>query len=147
MNAISFLIKEHNKIKRTFTKIKTKTRRFETKQKLFKALCHDLLQHEMMEHKIWYPHFRRNKKVRAEVRHLLTEENHAEKAIKKFNGIKTQAEWKAKFLKFKKAVEKHAKEEEKKLFPNVEEILDPATLKKIGIKMRQFKNKHKTLVI
>lgn len=142
MNAIIFLIKEHNKVRKLLKEISKKTRRYNTKKSLFKILCNDLLRHESMEQKIWYPNFKKSKKIKSEVKHLLTEEKHAEKEIKKFKLIKTEEEWDQHFSKFKKAVEHHAYEEEHKLFPNVKEILNNEELDSIGLKMRQFKSKY-----
>ena len=96
-----------------------------------------------MEQKIWYPHFKKSKKIKSEVKHLLSEEKHAEKEIKKFKIIKTEEEWNEKFSKFKKAVEQHADEEEHKLFPNVKVILNKDELQEIGKQMRKFKSKFK----
>lgn len=146
MNAIDFITKEHKRIKKSFAKIVKKSHRFSTKQKMFKALCQDLLQHETMEQKVWYPNFKNDRKIKAEVRHLIHEEKSAEhtmKAIKSFKNIKTEKEWDTKLVKFKTAVEKHASEEEKKLFPNVAKILDEKELELIGKKLRQYKIKHK----
>ena len=146
MNAIIFLTKEHNKVRRTLADIIKKSHRYTTKKKMFSALCKDLITHENMEQKIWYPHFKKNKKLKNEVKHLLSEEKHAEKSIKKLKSIKTQEEWEEKFSKFKKSVEQHAYEEEHDLFPNVKRILDKSELEDIGKEMRKFKSKSKNTV-
>lgn len=143
MNAITFLIKEHDKVRRGLKEIGNKSHRYTTKKSLLNALCRDLLIHEDMEHKVWYPHFKNNKKLKAEVKHLLSEEKGAENAIKKLKAIKSEEEWEEKFYKFKKDVEHHAHEEEHKLFPNVEEMLDEDQLELIGKDMRKFKRKFK----
>lgn len=143
MNAITFLIKEHNKFRRILSGINKKKHRYTTKKRIFADFCKDLITHEKIEQKIWYPHFKHNKKLKKEVRHLLSEEKHAAKAIKKLKAIKTQEAWEENFVKFKKAVEHHAHEEESKLFPNVKEILDKLELDKIGTAMRKFKIKSK----
>jgi hemerythrin superfamily protein len=123
--------------------IAKKSNQYAAKKRRFKALCQDLLRHETMEHKVWYPNFKNNKKIKSEVKHLLSEEKHAEMAIKKFKTIKTPKEWDTHFAKFKKAVENHAREEEKKLFPNVRKILDKLELMEIGKQMQRFKAKYK----
>jgi len=142
MNAITFLKKEHDKVRKLLKAITKKSHRYETKKKMFKTLCTDLLRHESMEQKVWYPNFKKSRKIKTEVKHLLSEEKHAEKVIRKFKVIKTEEEWDKLFSKFKKAVEHHAHEEEHKLFPNVKEILDEEELKVIGGEMRKFKNKY-----
>lgn len=142
MNAINFLINEHNKVRKILTDLSHSAHHAAAKNEIFDNLCHELLRHEAMEHKVWYPHFRNNIKLDKTVKHLLTEEKHAEKAIAEFNKIRTQNEWEKKFTEFKKAIEKHANEEEDKLFPNVEKILDEELLERIGEEMQEFKKKY-----
>lgn len=141
MNAINFLTKEHDKVRKVLAEIK-KAQRYSTKQNKFKALCRELIIHENMEQKVWYPSFRNDKRLKKEVKHLVAEEKGAEKAITKCKGAKTEEAWKEKFAKFKKAVEHHAHEEEAILFPNVEEILTKKELDYLGKAMRKFKNKY-----
>lgn len=142
MNAIQFLIKEHDHVRRILGEIEDDSHRDKTKRKMFDELCDDLLRHETMEHKVWYPHFNKNEKIDDTVRHLLSEEQHAEKAINQFKRIKNQAEWDEKFQQFKKDVEHHASEEEEKLFPKVKTILSEKELEMIGKKMWAFKREY-----
>ncbi|MES2505009.1 MAG: hemerythrin domain-containing protein [Myxococcota bacterium] len=142
MNAIDFLISEHNKVRKTMADISDDSHREETKHKLFEELKADLLRHEEMEQTVWYPHFRNHKDLKDTVKHLLVEENGAEKALKSFDKKMDQDEWEMKFKKLKQDVEHHAKEEEKELFPEVKRILDEDTLEKIGKEMREFKQQY-----
>jgi hemerythrin superfamily protein len=145
MDAIAFLLKEHNKVRRTFAKIKKGSYREETKIKKFKDLCRELVVHETMEHKVWYPHFKNNPKVKNVVKHLLSEEKTAGKEIKSFKKFKP-ADWEKKFpkvfAKLKKAAEHHASNEETKLFPKVKKLLDKEVRKQIGKKMQSYKKQH-----
>lgn len=140
MNAIDFLIKEHNKVRAMLLDMSDRSHHHETKKKKFTLLAQDLLRHETMEHEVWYPHFRN--KLSDTVKHLLTEEKGAEKAIKKLDSLKTEEAWEENFLKFKHDVEHHAQEEENNLFPEVEKILSDKELDDIGMKMYEFKKKH-----
>lgn len=140
MNAINFLKDEHERVKAILADINDGSHRDSTKKNLFAGLCQDLIRHETMEHKLWYPHFKN--KLSDTVKHLLTEEKSAEKAIKAFNNVKTQNEWDEKFSKFKKDVEHHAHEEEHELFPQVVKILDEEQLEAIGKEMRAFKKEY-----
>lgn len=143
MHAIDFLLKEHNKVRKNLNAIANESHRYLTKKKLFKSLSEDLIRHETMEQKVWYQNFKNSRKLRSEVKHLLTEEKHAEKAIKKLKSIQNEEKWEEEFFKFKKAVEHHAHEEETKLFPNVKEILDQSELQAIGKEMYIFKKRYK----
>lgn len=75
------------------------------------------------------------------IQHLLKAEKEAEKTIKEFSHIESIEAWETKFSHFKKDVEHHAKEEEEKLFPKVEKLLDEEELEAIGKEMREFKDK------
>jgi hemerythrin superfamily protein len=144
MNAIDFLIKEHEKVRHTLAEIDNDCHREATKMKMFDSLCQDLIRHEEMEHKIWYPHFKNDKRLSETVKHLLSEEKGAEKAIKKFENITSLQAWEEKFSKFKEDVEHHASEEEHDLFPQVKNLLDEAELEKIGLEMYRFKHNYRS---
>lgn len=119
MNAIDFLIKEHNKVRKLLTDISDKSHHYETKRTMFESLGNDLIRHETMEHKVWYPHFKNDRRLNEEVRHLVKEENFAEQEIKKLSKITTESAWNERFTQLKKDIEHHAKEEENQLFPEV----------------------------
>lgn len=142
MNAIDFLIKEHERVRTALADINNQSHHYETKKHLFNSLCNDLIRHETMEHQVWYPTFKNDSRLTDTVKHLLTEEKSAEKTIKQFDNIATQEAWEAKFIKFKKDVEHHASEEEKDLFPQVKKILSAEELEKIGKKMFEFKQNY-----
>jgi hemerythrin superfamily protein len=137
MNAIDFLIKEHNKVRKMLTDINDKSHLYETQKKRFSLLSQDLIRHETMEHEVWYPYLKG--KLPGTVKHLVTEEKHADKVIKKLDALKTKEAWEINFLKFKKEVEHHASEEETVLFPEVQKILSEKQLEDIGMKMFHFK--------
>lgn len=140
MNAIDFLIKEHNKVRKLLTDIDEQPHHYETKRKMFELVSADLMRHESMEQTLWYPCFK--SKLPETVKHLVTEENFAEKAIKKLEALKTEDVWEKYFSKFKDDVEHHADEEESDLFPEVQKLLSESELEQIGKKMYEFKKKH-----
>jgi hemerythrin superfamily protein len=139
MNAIDFLIKEHEHLRQSLQTI-SKDSHEKDKLKKFDRLCQELIRHEDMEHEVWYPLFQ--DKISSTVKHLLSEERHAEHAIEQFNELKTRQAWEEKFAKFRRAVEEHASEEENILFPEVRKLLTPADLEQVGVKMYEFKKDH-----
>lgn len=147
MNAIKFLIEEHNNVRQTFAEIANPAHREETKTKIFKTLCLELLRHETMEQNFWYPNFKSNPKISQEVLNLITEEKNTEQTIKDFRKIKTFEEWEYKFNVFRIDVENHANEEETKLFPYIESLLSEEELDKIGEQMAAFKTEANKLSI
>lgn len=140
MNAIDFLIKEHNKVRTMLADIASESHEFDTQKRRFELLAQDLIRHENMEHEVWYPHFKTD--VPDTVKHLLKEEKMAEKEIKKLEELRTEAAWKDHFAKFKQDVEHHAEEEEQTLFPEVEKILSEKQLLEIGAAMFVYKKEH-----
>ncbi|MBA2655703.1 MAG: hemerythrin domain-containing protein [Tatlockia sp.] len=143
MNAIEVLINEHDKVRATLQKISDSSQPFEKQKQMFENLSSEIIRHEQMEHTVWYPHFKNDKRLNETVHHLLIEENHAEKAIKKLSELNSPSTWDEHFEKFKTDVEHHAKEEEKELFPEVKKILSQEQLEKIGIEMNEFKKQYK----
>jgi iron-sulfur cluster repair protein YtfE (RIC family) len=141
MNALKYLVKEHNKVRKMLSKIKNDVQREDTKKRLFVKLSYDLQHHEKMEQKVWYPFLNRNANVAETIKHLISEEQKAEKSIQKIKKIKSQASWENNFANLKKDVEHHANEEEKKLFPKVQKQLLDVELKLIGKKMEDYKKK------
>ncbi|MCL9683641.1 hemerythrin domain-containing protein [Legionella maioricensis] len=144
MNAIDFLIKEHNHVRQALAEIDNPSHQEETKRKMFQTLCQDLIRHETMEHQVWYPHFKNAQRLNPTVKHLLSEEKIAEKIIKQFDHIHAQQEWEQKFSKLKHDVEHHATEEEQKLFPEVKKLLTEDDLEKIGLDMFHFKQDYQS---
>ena len=140
MNAIDFLIKEHNRVRALMADISDPSHQFDTQRKRFELLSQELLRHETMEHTIWYPYFKNE--LPDTVKHLVSEEKSAEKAIHKIDALKTQEAWEENFQKFMDDVEHHAKEEENELFPEVQKILSEQELENIGLKMHAYKKAH-----
>lgn len=139
MNAISFLINEHNRFRKTFNDISETSHRDETKRKMLSDLCKDLVRHETMEQNLWYPHFKDKDEFKDIVKHLVSEEKTAAGVIKDLEKAKSQKEWQEKFLKLKHDVEHHANEEETKLFPRVKNFLSEKKLEEIGKEMSELK--------
>ncbi len=140
MNAIKYLIKEHDKVRTMLSDISHDSHRAETKRKLFDELSQELIRHEKMEQTVWYPLLKKNKALTDLISHLISEEKSATRALNAIEKITSQRDWEEKFSEFRSDVEHHAKEEETKLFPQVENILSQSELEKIGKEMLEFKH-------
>jgi hemerythrin superfamily protein len=143
MDAINYLRKEHSKFRKLLKEI-GKIDNEDRKQRKFATFCLDLLQHEKMEQKVWYPTLRKDKDMKAVITHLLKEEKSAAQVIKELKKMELGLLWKLRFYKFSKDVDHHAKEEEKELFPLVRKRLSKPELNLLGTKMRKFKTQLKT---
>lgn len=138
MDAIKYLRNEHSKVRKMFA-IVSKISDEKKKKIKFKLLCKDLVRHEKMEQRVWYPVLQKDPKLKAIIKHLLSEERAAAKAIKQLNKRSLEIIWKLRFTKFKNDVNHHAKDEEKKLFPKVRKAYSKKELSELGSKMRKFK--------
>jgi len=139
MNAIKFLLNEHENVRKMLGKILNEAYRHTTKRKMFASLGITLAHHEKMEQKIWYPYLIKKTTLSTLIKHLISEEKTAAATIKQIKKITPEDEWENAFMHFKDSVEHHAREEEIKLFPKVEGILDDIDLEELGKKMKKFK--------
>jgi hemerythrin superfamily protein len=142
MDAITYLRQEHSKVRKMLATISS-TSNAKTKVKLFNALTKDLTRHEHLEETIWYPVLRKDKDMQSIIKHLVSEEKAAAKAIKKIKATSFGIIWRLKFYKFKHDVDHHAKDEEKELFPKARKFLSKTELNALGAKMRKYKAKKK----
>ncbi|HRD71165.1 MAG TPA: hemerythrin domain-containing protein [Legionella sp.] len=142
MNAIDFLINEHNKVRTLFADINDSSHKLETKKKIFDTIHDELIRHEEMEQSVWYPELKSDKRLYDTVKHLISEEKDAKKLMERLSKIKQSEEWEKEVKKLQEDVEHHAREEEKELFPAVSKIMEEAELLRIGKEMRVFKNSY-----
>ena len=139
MDAIKYLRQEHKEIRQSFSVIK-KIANTNLRKKKFAELSKNLIAHEKMEQKTWYPVLKKKKALVNIIKHLIDEEKSAAKALKKFKSVKFDFIWNLRFLKLKNDVEHHAKEEEQELFTRVRKLMTKSDLNTLGIKMRKYKN-------
>lgn len=138
MDAIAYLRQEHSRFKKTLALI-SKISDEKIKIKKFDSFCNELVRHETMEQKIWYPVLRKKIELRDIIKHLISEEKSAAQTIKKFKKMHFGIMWRLRYYKFKHDVNHHAKEEEQELFPEVRKLLTKKELNELGAKMRKFK--------
>lgn len=138
MDAIIYLRQEHAKFRRKLAAI-ARVKNTPLKKKKFYVFTRDLLRHEKMEEKKWYPALRKKVALKKVIKHLVAEEKSAEKAIKKSRTEKIDLLWNLRFLKLKHDIDHHARDEEKKLFPKVRKLFTKSELNTLGTRMRKFK--------
>lgn len=143
MNAIELILRDHKRIHSLLSQsVKRATTHITDRKSILLNLSMEITLHEKMEQTIWYPLINAPtyKKI---IKHLLKEEHSAAKAINKMKTIDPKKDkWLQVLKKLKKDVEHHAKEEETKLLPKVQENLSSIILKYIGNELQEFKNKH-----
>lgn len=145
MNAIDFLIQEHNKVRKLFQDFNDPKHREDTQKKIFLTIREELIRHEEMEQTIWYPQLKGNKKWQEQIKHLKAEEHSAKKFMDKLQKLNDSDDWKVGVTQLQKDVEHHAKEEEEKLFPHVNKLIEADELERIGKEMKQFKENYNNM--
>ena len=143
MDAISFLKKQHTKIRESFSEIQKKSHHRDTQKKMFSELSDFLINHETMEQQIWYPFLETLaiEKINKLIKHLTAEEKKAHESIDKIKEINSKdawSVWESKITKLNQDVDQHANEEESKLFPEVLNQLPKEKLELIGLEMHRF---------
>jgi iron-sulfur cluster repair protein YtfE (RIC family) len=142
MNAIDLILSEHKRIKHLLSISYEMAKGMPSKRKtIITNLGKELVLHETMEQKIWYPYLDVSA-YKKTITHLKKEEKSASKAINKLKKMNANSDaWIKGLKKLKDDVLHHAKDEESKLLPKVKENISPKLLKLIGDEMQAFKNK------
>lgn len=138
MNAIQLILNHHARIRKYLATI-TKSKNYSSLKKTFDKLSAFLVSHEKMEEKVWYPFLKKNTKLKTTITPLINEEKSAAKTIANIKRLKSEEKFEAKLMELKLAVSHHAKQEETKLLPKARKMVEASELKKIGVKMREFK--------
>lgn len=139
MNAINYLIQQHDKFRKLLARLTSSSGREDTKRKLFEKISTDLAHHEKMEQKVWYPFLKKNTNLAKTIALLISEEKMAAKQITKIKKIRDREEFEDKLIELSNDVLKHANDEETKLFPKVIKVIDETELNTIGKKMKAMK--------
>jgi hemerythrin superfamily protein len=132
MKATDLLEQQHRKVKAIFKKLEGGRG---DASALLRELADDLTAHMVIEHELFYP------AVISLDESLINEsfEEHslAELALKRLLATNPDDEsFKAKVTALKELIEHHVEEEEKELFPKVEEAIDDDQLKTLGKAMK-----------
>lgn len=154
-DAIEIILKDHAHIRTLIGRLNKSldSSDIEQSKKIFSELNDFLIHHELMEQTIWYPELeKKDPKLKEITSELKDEEMHANKEMAKIAAIKMikkinplnddYSDWAKKVRCFTKEVEKHANDEETRLFPKAEAILNKLEKEEIGNKLLQFKEKH-----
>jgi len=69
MDALLFLIDEHDKVRKVLWELNETNHLYATKKEVFKNLANDLTRHETMEQTVWYTYFKDHEKLEDTVKH------------------------------------------------------------------------------
>jgi hemerythrin superfamily protein len=131
-DAVSFLLQQHNEVKRLFGEMGTATG--ESKKDLFQCLVRLLAVHETAEEEVIYPTIRASVEKGSDlVSPRLEEEDKAKKALSELEKVGVDApEFDQKFSTLKGEVLEHAEHEEQEIFPALRNNVSAEQLQKLG---------------
>lgn len=144
MDALSFLKKDHAKVKELLeTLSKTTSRAVRTRLLLLEEVSNLLKLHEDIEETLFYPSIKEKSKTRELTLEAYQEHHIVDLDLKEIVKLDPKSdEWKAKLTVLKEHVEHHVHEEEDVLFPKVKEVFDKTILESMGEKMEKMKEEN-----
>lgn len=141
MNAIELLKTDHRKVERLFQKVKA-DQEGEQHQELFEQIKQELEVHTHIEETIFYPKLKENEELKDIVLEGIEEHHQAKMFLRELSNLKDDSEkFEPKLKVLMEDITHHVQEEEGKMFPKVEELLDEATLNELGTQMDAEKKK------
>lgn len=146
MDAIELLTQDHNKVRALFKKAEELGDRATTSRRdLFDQIDEELTIHTKVEEKLLYPQFKERaekSEQKDEVLEAYEEHAVAKRLIKELEGLEpTDERYKAKLQVLGEAVEHHAGEEEKTMFPMVKKLFSKDELETMGEDILAMKQK------
>ena len=143
MDAIELLLKDHGEAKKVMQEILSLPRHSDGNRKaLFDSLKKDLLIHDNIEEKIFYPAVRANPQGN-EFR-LLDYEAHqvVEDLLDQLTSLPVEDDsWLPKFKVMQECLLRHVQDEEETYFPRIRQLMKPSELAELGKKMQAEKAK------
>jgi hemerythrin superfamily protein len=142
MEALELLKQDHQKVKELFEQAEDSEARAEQKR-IFSQIKTELETHARIEESVFYPAMQKHEELREMVREALEEHQKVKSLLKEMEKLVDDNEkFEAMLSDLMENVEHHAeKEEEGKMFPKVRQIVDRATLDKLGQELEAAKGK------
>jgi hemerythrin superfamily protein len=142
MNALELLKQDHQKVKELFEQAEDSEAGTEQKR-IFRQIKTELETHARIEESVFYPAMQKHQELKEMVRESLEEHNQVKSLLKEMENLVDDSEkFESKLQILMENVEHHAEEEEEgKMFPKVRQIVDPATLDRLGQELEAAKGK------
>jgi hemerythrin superfamily protein len=137
------LAEDHSKVKALLAQVQeTGDRAEKTRDKLFAEIKKDLEIHADFEEQVFYPKARAATGLEDVIEDSLEEHSEAKELLSKLESMKsTSKEWLNTIEELTEAVEHHAQDEEKKLFPKARKTLDEADAEEMAEQYLKIKQK------
>jgi hemerythrin superfamily protein len=137
------LAEDHSKVKALLAQVQeTGDRAEKTRDNLFAEIKKDLEIHADFEEQVFYPKARAATGLEDVIGDSLEEHSEAKELLSKLESMKsTSAEWLDTIEELTEAVEHHAQDEEKKLFPKARKTIDEADAEEMAEQYLKIKQK------
>jgi len=144
MDALELLKQDHEKVKELFEQAEGTEDQKERKQ-LFNEIKKELDTHARIEEKVFYPAMKKHDELKDMVAESLKEHKQVKTMLRQMTKMGAgSAKFQEKLTSLMECVEHHAEEEEEgKMFPKVERIVDRSTLEELGEQLQSAKQKRK----
>jgi hemerythrin superfamily protein len=142
MDALELLKQDHQKVKELFEQAEDSEVGTEQKR-IFTQIKTELETHARIEESVFYPAMQKHEQLKEMVREALEEHQKVKSLLTEMESLLDDSEeFESKLGELIEDVEHHAEEEEEgKMFPKVREIVDRATLNKLGQELEAAKGK------
>ena len=142
MDALELLKQDHQKVKELFEQAEDSEVGTEQKR-IFHQIKTELETHARIEESIFYPAMQKHQELKEMVREAIEEHSQVKSLLKEMENLADDSEkFESKLQILMENVEHHAEEEEEgKMFPKVREIVDRATLDRLGQELEAAKGK------
>jgi hemerythrin superfamily protein len=141
MEALELLKQDHQKVKELFEQAEDSEAGTEQKR-IFRQIKTELETHSRIEESVFYPAMQKHQELKGMVREALEEHNQVSLLKEMENLVDDSEKFDSKLQMLMEDVEHHAEEEEEgKMFPKVREIVERATLDKLGQELEAAKGK------
>src|SRR5207245_1433798 len=121
MDALSLLKEDHQKVKKLVKEVEgTTARSTKQREELFQTIVDELTVHERIEEEIFYPRLQKHEKAKDLVLESYVEHGVVDDLLDEISTIAAGDEkWLPAFKVFRENLEHHIEEEEKELFPKI----------------------------
>ncbi len=143
MNAIELLKEDHDKVDRLFQKVKA-TEEGEEHKELFKKIKAELDVHTHIEEKIFYPRLKEEEELEDITLEGIEEHHQAKMFLRELASLSEDSEkFEPKLKVLMEDITHHVQEEEGKMFPDVQKIINESELEELGKRMEEEKKNFK----
>lgn len=141
MNAIELLKDDHDKVDRLFQKVKATEEGKEHKE-LFKKIKAELDAHTHIEEVIFYPRLKQEKELEDITLEGIEEHHQAKMFLRELANLSEDSEkFEPKLKVLMEDITHHVQEEEGKMFPDVQKIINESELEELGKRMEEERAK------